>query len=97
MIVGSVVLLGSARRTQNELKDSIEKLDFEISELNTELNKKNENLDIEFYAKEVLGMINQEHVNAEYINSNKTDGVEKHQNEKVSLASLIQWILQNLK
>ena len=97
MIVGSVVLLGSARRTQNELKDSIDKLDFEISELNTELNKKNENLDIEFYVKEVLGMINQEHVNAEYINSNKTDGIEKHESETASLISLINWILQNLK
>ena len=97
MIVGSAVLYSSAKREQSRLKDAIENADFQITELNTELNKKNENLDIEFYAKEVLGMINQEHVNAEYINSNKTDGVEKHQNEKVALASLIQWILQNLK
>lgn len=97
MIVGSAVLLGAAQREQNDLKDEIENLDFQIGELNTELNKKNEKIDIEFYAEEVLGMINQEHVNAEYINSNKTDGVEKHQNEKVSLASLIEWILQNLK
>ena len=97
MIVGSAVLLGAARREQNDLKDEIENLDFQIGELNTELNKRNEKIDIEFYAQEVLGMINQEHVNAEYINSNKTDGVEKHQVEKVSLASLINWILQNLK
>ena len=97
MIVGSAVLLGSARREQEALKDSIDDLDFQIGELNTELNKKNEGLDIEFYAEEVLGMINQEHVNAEYINSNKTDGVEKHESEKASLTSLINWIFQNLK
>ena len=97
MIVGSAVLYSSAKREQSRLNDAIEDADFQIAELNTELNKKNENLDIEFYAKEVLGMINQEHVNAEYINSNKTDGIEKHESEKASLISLINWILQNLR
>lgn len=97
MIVASAVLLGSAQREQSSLKESIEDLDFQISELNTELNKKNENIDIEFFAEEVLGMINQEHVNAEYINSNKTDGVVKQNDEKASLTSLINWILQNLR
>lgn len=97
MIVASAVLLGSAQREQSALKESIENLDFQISELNTELNKKNENIDIKFFAEEVLGMINQEHVNAEYINSNKTDGVIKQNTEKASLTSLINWILQNLR
>ena len=97
MIVASAVLLGSAQREQSSLKESIEDLDFQISELNTALNKKNENIDIEFFAEEELGMINQEHVNAEYINSNKTDGVVKQNDEKASLTSLINWILQNLR
>ena len=74
----------------------IEGLDKEIEQLQGDLDRKNADADIDIFAQE-HGMINQEHVNAEYINSNKTDGVEKHQNEKVSLASLIQWILQNLK
>ena len=55
MIVGSAVLYSSAKREQSRLNDAIEDADFQIAELNTELNKKNENLDIEFYAKEVLG------------------------------------------
>ena len=97
MIVTSAVLLWSAQNERSELKDETENLDFQIAELNTQLNKKNEGIDIEFYAEEVLGMINQEHVSAEYINSNKTDGVEKQENEKASLTSLIEWILQNLR
>ena len=97
MIVGSAVLLGSAQREQDQLERSIEDLDFKIDELNTELNKKNEDIDIPFFAEEVLGMINQEHVNAEYIDSNKTDGVEKQNEQKASWTSLINWILQNLK
>jgi len=97
MIVASAVLLGSAQRRQNDLKDAIEDLDFQIAELETDLNKKNEDLDIEFFAQEVLGMINQEHADAEYINSNKTDGVIKHESNKASIASLIDWIFQLLK
>ena len=97
MIVGSAVLLSSAQRERNELNEEIKALDFQINELKTELNKKNEKIDIEFFAEEVLGMINQEHVKAEYINSNKTDGVEEREGNKASLASLINWILQNLR
>jgi hypothetical protein len=97
MIVSSVVLLSTARKESSELKDEIEELDFQIAELKTELNKKNEGLDIEFYAQEVLGMINKEHVNAEYISSNKTDGVVKSDYNKASLTSLIEWFFQQFK
>ncbi len=97
LIVGSSVLLGSARNEQNELKEAIEDLDFEIAELNTELNKRNESIDIEYFAERVLGMIKQEHVTAEYVQSNKTDGVEKHETSRASFASLIQWIFQSRK
>lgn len=97
IIIGSAVLLHSARNEQNELKDAIESVEFQIAEAKTELNKKNEKLDIENYAKEVLGMIKQEHVSAGYIQSNKTDGVVKHNNKGASLASLIDWIVQALK
>ena len=75
----------------------IEKLDAEIGQLETNLNKKNEKIDIEIFAEEVLGMINQEHVSTEYIDSNKTDGVEKFEDEKPNLASLIQWIFDHLR
>ena len=54
MIVASTVLLSSAQREQNNLKEDIEALDFQISELKTQLNKKNEDIDIEFFAEEVL-------------------------------------------
>lgn len=97
MIVASAVLVSTALYEQNELKDGIEDLEFQISELETDLNKKNEKIDIEYFAKEELGMINQEHVNAEYINSNKTDGVVKHETDKASITSLIDWIFQFLK
>ena len=97
MIVGSSVLLGSAQNEQNELEDKIVKLDLEISELRTDLDKKNSEAGIEKFAKEELGMIGQEHVNFEYINSNKTDELEKQKDEKVSFGSLLRWIFQQVK
>lgn len=94
MIVGSAVLLGSAQSEQNELEDKIALLDKEIAELRTDLDRKNANADIEIFAKEELGMITQEHVNFEYINSNKADEFEKQEAEKVSFRSLLTWIFQ---
>ena len=97
LIVMSAVILDSARNKKNALKESIEDLDSEIAQLETDLNKKNEGIDIEIFAEEVLGMINQEHANAEYIDSNKTDGVEKQEENKTSFTSLIEWFFQFLK
>ena len=97
MIVASAVLLGSAKNEQNELEDKIAHLEWEISELRTDLNKKNAEAEIEIFAKEELGMIGQEHVNFEYINSNKTDELEKQKAEEVSFSSLIKWIFQQFK
>ena len=97
MIVGSAVLLGSAKNEQNDLEDKIALLDSEIAELRTDLDKKNAEAYIEEYAKEELGMISQEHVNLEYINSNKTDELEKEVTEKVSLRSLIDWIFHQFE
>ena len=42
-------------------------------------------------------MIGQEHVNAEYIDSNKADGVQKHENDEFSFASLIKWFFGFLR
>ncbi len=97
MIVGSAVLLGSAKNEQNELEDKIALLDMEIAELRTDLDKKNADADVETFAKEELGMISQEHVNFEYINSNKTDELETEKTEKVSFRSLMNWIFQQFK
>ena len=97
MIVGSAVLLSSAKNEQNELNEKIALLDKEISELSTDLDKKNAAADIESFAKEELGMISQEHVNFEYINSNKTDLLEKQEAQKVSFKSLIKWIFHQFK
>lgn len=97
LIVSSIVLLGSARNEKNALEDEIKALDFEISELKTDLDRKNENADIEIFAEEALGMIKQEHIQAEYIKSNKTDGFNKVDAEKISFKSLIQWIFQQFK
>lgn len=97
LIVGSMVLLGSALSEQNDLKSQIESLDFEIAELRSDLNRKNENADIEFFAENVFGMIKQDHINAEYIKSNKTDGISKQEDDKVSFATLIDWIFQQFK
>ena len=91
------MLLGSAKNEQNELEDKIAQLEWEISELRTDLNKKNAEAEIEIFAKEELGMIGQEHVNFEYINSNKTDELEKQKAEEVSFSSLIKWIFQQFK
>lgn len=97
MIVGSAVLLGSAQSEQNELEDKIAVLDMEIAELKTDLDKKNAAADIETFAKEQLGMISQEHVNFEYINTNKTDEFAKEESEKVSFGSLLKWIFQQFE
>lgn len=97
MIVGSAVLLGSAKNEQNELEEKIALLDSEIYELQGELDKKNAEAEIEIFAKEELGMISQEHVNFKYINSNKTDELTKTEAERVSLGSLIKWIFQQFK
>ena len=49
------------------------------------------------YLQEVLGMISQKHVNAEYIQSNKTDGIDIKEDNKVSFSTLIEWIFQQFK
>ena len=97
MIVGSAALVESAQSEQNDLEYEISKLDAEIAELRTDLDKKNAQADIETFASEELGMIKQEHVNFEYINSNKTDEFEKQEADKVSFISLIEWIFQQFK
>lgn len=97
LIVTSMVLVGSAKGRRNELNDEIEDLNFEISELKHDLEKKNEDADIEIFAQDVLGMISQKHVNAEYIQSNKTDGIDKQESDKVSFSTLIDWIFQQFR
>ncbi len=94
LIIGSIVLLGSAKSEQNELKDEISLLDAEIAELKNDLDKKNIDADIEIFAKESLGMIKQEHVNAEYIKTNKTDGMSKDEENKMSFGLILDWIFQ---
>lgn len=94
MIVASTMLLRSAKNEQNDLEDKIVQLDAEIAELRTDLDKKNAKAEIEDYAEKELGMIKQEHVNFEYITSNKTDELGKEESEKVSFSSLINWIFQ---
>ena len=94
LIVSSAVLLSSARSERSTLEDEIEMLDKEIGSLKTDLDKKNKLADIEIFAEQILGMIKQEHIKAEYINSNKTDEVEKSNDEKITLSSLITWIFQ---
>ena len=97
IIVASIVLVGTAKRTRNSLNDEIENLDFQIAELKHDLEIKNEEADIEIFAEEVLGMISQKHVNAEYIQSNKTDGIDIKEDNKVSFSTLIEWIFQQFK
>lgn len=96
LIVGSAVLLGSAKREQSELENMISKLDSQISELEDELERKNAYADIEIYANE-HGMISKEHISVEYINSNKTDSVESTNSDSFSLSTLIKWFFGNLK
>ncbi len=97
LIVASSMLLSSARLEQSEIKESIGELETEVDKLQDDLDKKNEDADIEIFAKEELGMIGQEHVNAEYIDSNKADGVQKHENDEFSFASLIKWFFGFLR
>ena len=95
LIVAGTVLLSSAQRRCMTLENDIAKLDAIIEELSVELDKKNENADIEIFAKEELGMISQEHVRVEYIN-NKTDEVVV-KGESSLLTSLIEWFFSFLK
>ena len=97
LIVASSMLLSSARLEQSDLKDNIEKLETEAGKLQDDLDKKNEEADIEIFAKEELGMIGQEHVNAEYIDGNKADGMQKHEGDKLSFANLIEWFFGFLR
>jgi hypothetical protein len=96
LIVSSAVLLGSARSERTALQEEIELLDEEIAALKTDLERKNSMADIEIFAEQVLGMIKQEHVKAEYINSNKTDVMEKSESNKNTFLTLITWILEQL-
>lgn len=97
LIVASSMLLSSARLEQSEIKESISELESEVDKLQDELDKKNENADIEIFAKEELGMIGQEHVNAEYIDSNKSDSIERHENNEFSFSTLIKWFFGFLR
>ena len=96
LILGSTVLLGSAKSRCNELENSIYELDLKIDELESELDKKNADADIEVFAIEELGMISQEHVRVEYINNNKTDEVVEN-GKSSTLTSLIEWFFPFLK
>ncbi len=96
LIVTSTVLISTAKQEQSELKSTIEDLDKEIDRLTEELNEKNEGADIEIYAKEELGMISQEYARLEYINSNKTDELEKN-GEPFSLLSFFEGLFPFLK
>ena len=97
LIVGSMVLLATAKQERGQLQNEIELLDQKIEQLQSDLDKKNEEADIEIFAKEELGMISQEHINAEYINTNKTDGVNKNEPSSHTLSSLISWFFAFLK
>ena len=97
LIVGSMVLVASAKRMRNALNDEIVSLDVQIAELKHDLDIKNEDADIEIFAEEVLGMISQKHINAEYIQSNKTDGIDIKEDDKISFSTLIDWIFQQFK
>lgn len=97
LIVGSIVLLATAKQEQVQLENEIELLDQRIEQLKSDLDKKNEDADIEIFAKEELGMISQEHINAEYINTNKTDGVSKYEQSSDVFSSLIAWFSALIK
>ncbi len=96
LIVGSAVLLLGAEREQNELESMLSRLDSQIAELEDELERKNEYADIDIYADE-HGMISNEHINVEYINTNRTDGVETDASSGFSLSDLIKWFFSDLR
>ena len=76
LIVAGSVILGSAKSEQRAIKDEIDGLRTENKLLSEELDKKNRDADIDTFAKETLGMIDQEYVSVRYIKSENSDGLE---------------------
>ena len=93
LIVGSSVLLATAKAERNELQNEIEALDNEKKLLSEELEKKNKDADIDSFAQDELGMINENYVSVKYIKSDKGDGLDVHSAEESGgLFSIIKWI-----
>lgn len=93
LIVGSSVLLATARAEQNGLKGEIETLGATQKLLSEELEKKNKDADIDSFAKDVLGMINEDYVSVKYIKSDNEDGLDVHEQEKTGgWSSFVKWI-----
>ena len=76
LIVGSSVILGSAKSEQGKINDEIARLKEENKLLSADLEKKNQDADIDSFATEVLGMISQEYVSVRYIKNENTDGLK---------------------
>lgn len=82
VIVGSSVLLATAKAERNAIESEIEALTAAEKLLSEELDRKNEDADIDSFAKDVLGMINEDYVSVKYIKSDKEDGLDVHREEE---------------
>ena len=89
LIVGSSVMLGSAKSEQSRIENEIESLNATKKLLSEELTEKNREADIENFAKEELGMINQDYVSVRYIKNEKSDGLNVHEDESLGVWSSI--------
>ena len=93
LIVGSSVLLATAKAERSGLEGEIESLGATQKLLSEELEKKNKDLDIDSFAKDELGMIDQNYVSVKYIKSDREDGLDTHsEEERGGLFSVIKWI-----
>ena len=89
LIVGSAVMLSSAKSEQNRIKSEINGLYETQKLLSQELDEKNREADIESFAKEELGMINQDYVSVKYIKNDKEDGLDVYKEDGSSLWSSV--------
>ena len=89
LIVGSAVMVSSARSEQNRLLDEIATLQANEKLLSEELDKKNRDADIALFAEEELGMISQDYVSVKYIKSDKEDSLSVYKEENESYWSSV--------
>lgn len=98
LIVGSSVILAGAKSEQSTLVGEIESLSENRRLLSEKLEEKNREAEIESFAKDQLGMIDQDYVSVKYIKSDIQDGLKVNSDGSADLwSSIIDAILPFLR
>lgn len=89
LIVGSSVILAGAKSEQSLIRGEIESLSENRKLLSKKLEDKNREADIESFAKDQLGMIDQDYVSVKYIKNDIQDGLQVSESGSQDLWSSI--------